>query len=193
MTNYMWIILTGEKIRSTQGKKLVPVALCSPQIPHGLACVWTWASELKGRWLTTRATAWPVLSPCISSNSCCSSVVCALASYRGQDYYEWSVGKYEGASSSCVYQRQSWCLMRPNKATKKLVHYFQVVGQDLSLKPDSERGMSMPTTLIVFLIELRSECWLTLHCDRFIHPPSKISPITFQQFEWSLSRSTVPT
>jgi hypothetical protein len=45
--------------------------------------------------------------------------------------------KDKGAISSCVHQRQSWFLMRPNKATKERIHYFQVLGQDLSLKPDS--------------------------------------------------------
>jgi hypothetical protein len=48
--------------------------------------------------------------------------------------------------------------MRPNKTTKELIQYFQVLGQDLSLKPDSERGMLMPATLIDLLIDLRSGC-----------------------------------
>jgi hypothetical protein len=46
--------------------------------------------------------------------------------------------------------------MTLNKATKELIQYFQIMGQYLSLNPDSERGMSMPTTLIDLLIDFRS-------------------------------------
>jgi hypothetical protein len=34
------------------GEKPVPVPLCPPQIPHGLARDQTWASAVGGRWLT---------------------------------------------------------------------------------------------------------------------------------------------
>jgi hypothetical protein len=40
-------------------EKPVPVPLCPPQIPHGLAWVWTWASGVRGWWLTVRAMAQP--------------------------------------------------------------------------------------------------------------------------------------
>jgi hypothetical protein len=42
--------------------------------------------------------------------------------------------------------------MRLNKATKELIQYFRVLGQYLSLKPDSETGMWMPATLIDFFM-----------------------------------------
>jgi hypothetical protein len=41
------------------GEKPVPVPLCPPQIPHGLTRARNWASAVRGRRLTTWATARP--------------------------------------------------------------------------------------------------------------------------------------
>ena len=42
------------------GGKPVPVALCTPQIPHGQTYVWTWGSMVRGWRLTAWPMAWPL-------------------------------------------------------------------------------------------------------------------------------------
>lgn len=42
-------------------KKPAPVPICVSQIPHGLACDWTWAFAVTGQWLTTWVKAQPYI------------------------------------------------------------------------------------------------------------------------------------
>jgi len=53
-------------------KKPVPVPLCTPQIPHGLAWVWTWTCVVTGQQLT----AWAIV--CTTFKLCyfCSFLKC---------------------------------------------------------------------------------------------------------------------
>jgi hypothetical protein len=48
----------GRGNQSTQ-RKLAPVPLCPPQIPHDLTRAWTWAAMLGSWWLRAWAMPWP--------------------------------------------------------------------------------------------------------------------------------------
>jgi len=60
MDEWVWniavMVLTGEN-QNTLRKKPVPVPLCTPQIPHGLAWIWTWTCVVTGQQLTAWASA----------------------------------------------------------------------------------------------------------------------------------------
>ena len=125
---HWWNNTDRGKLRYSEEKKLFPVLLCSPEIPHRLVCVWTWASELRGQWLIVRVRTWPVLSRILWMGPLLQVIAVVLPWFvnlhniKAKIVMAYHLGRMKKqVLLASIKDCPDVCLMRLNKATKELI------------------------------------------------------------------------